>query len=72
LKATGFGKPLPLNINHGFKMRRFKCNLRRYAWGDVVDIDRVVGGNINHFNKIGNTKIRLMVGPCTLALGFRV
>ena len=32
----------------------------RGSEGDVVDIDRIVGGNINHYNKIGNTKIRLM------------
>jgi hypothetical protein len=32
-KATGF-KPLPLNINPGFKTCRFKFNLRRYS-GDV-------------------------------------
>lgn len=32
----------------------------RGSEGDIVDIDRVVGGNINHYNKIGNTNIRLM------------
>ena len=32
----------------------------RGSEGDIVDIDRVVGGNIIHFNKIGNTNIRLM------------
>jgi len=32
----------------------------RGSEGDIVEIDRVVGGNINHFNKIGNTNIRLM------------
>jgi hypothetical protein len=34
LKATGF-KPLPLNVNPGFKTCRFKCSLRRYR----VDLD---------------------------------
>jgi len=32
----------------------------RGSEGDVVEIDRVVGGNIIHFNKIGNTKFTLM------------
>jgi hypothetical protein len=34
-KATGFGKPLPLHINPGFRTCRFKCNLRHYSGGGV-------------------------------------
>ena len=29
-------KPLPLNINPGFKTCRFKCNLRRYSMGAML------------------------------------
>jgi len=28
--------------------------------GDIVELDRIQGGNIYHYNKIGNTNVRLM------------
>jgi hypothetical protein len=37
LKATGFHKTLPLNINPGFKMCRFKFNLRHSNLGHASE-----------------------------------